>query len=135
MRISKLRQMVRETLAEMALPEMARTAGTGGELKITDKGKKALTDKSNEAKLATTALEALYFVASANKKGERVQKKTFADSIGKPQPAVNPLFNKLVEEGFLELSGYTPASSSSSPKPKAAFDYSKLADLDLGEDE
>ena len=37
-----IRYYFKETIDEMALPEMARTAGTGNKISISDKGKKAL---------------------------------------------------------------------------------------------
>jgi hypothetical protein len=125
---------------EMALPEMARTAGTGGAYMITDKGeeilKQAKATGSIPEGIKARQLEILVFLKKAKNDGRRVQKIDYASEKGVPQPAVNPLFNDLEVKELVAREGYTSKQQepkSSRPRTDVDAVMSQLDDLDIEE--
>jgi predicted transcriptional regulator len=136
MKITELRQIIKNTIQEMSLPEMARTAGTGGAYSITPEGenilKQAKATNSIPEGIRASHLAILAFLYKAKQEGKRAQKKTFADEKGVPQPAINALFNQLEEKGLVAKEGYQAMSVNPKgpAKPKASVE-DILGDLDI----
>jgi len=136
MKITELTEIIKNTIKEMALPEMARTAGTGGAYNITPEGEAAL----KQAKATNTIPEGiranhlaiLAFLYKAKQEGKRAQKIDFAKEKGVLQPAVNTLFNQLEERGLVAKEGYQTMSlgPKNPAKPKASVE-DILGDLDI----
>ena len=120
----------------VTLDEMARTAGTGGAFTITKEGEDVLRQVKATREipegLRSSMIAILIWLFKAKKEGKRVQKKTYADERGVPQPAVNPLFNKLLEKGLVSMEGYTPKGSAS-PGTKSNVSPEELDGLELDE--
>lgn len=125
-----------EEQSEDPLDEMARTAGTGGAFTITKEGEDVLRQVKATREipegLRSSMIAILIWLFKAKKEGKRVQKKTYADERGVPQPAVNPLFNKLLEKGLVSMEGYTPKGSAS-PGTKSNVSPEELDGLELDE--
>ena len=120
------------------LNEMSRTAGTGGAYNITSEGEAVLKQvkatKEIPEGLRPNLVAILIFLYKAKKEGTRAQKKTFADSRGVPQPAVNSLFNMLEEKGLISKEGYVGAEKKDVQNPRPKADVSKdIEDLELDE--
>jgi hypothetical protein len=136
MKRAELKQIINKVLNEMALPEMARTAGTGGSYTITPEGEEILRQAkaSGAAPTGFTAskIAILVWLFKAKQEGKRVQKIDYAVERGVQQSAVNPLFNSLETDGFISKEGYTSipkaAPTSTRPKPDVS---SLLGDLDI----
>ena len=117
MKISELRKIIKETLGEMAIDEMARTAGTGGGIKISSTGETALRQAKATGQLPEGVkpnhVAILKFLFQAKQDGKRVQKadyavKMFGDpnqpedapiniEARKQQPRINGPFNELAK--------------------------------------
>jgi len=125
-----------EELPEDPLDEMARTAGTGGAFIITPEGEDVLkqvkTTREIPEGLRPNLVAILIFLYKAKKEGRRAQKIDFAKQRGVPQPAVNPLFNKLLEKGLVSMEGYEPKKPTSSGT-KTDTSLINLDDLELDE--
>lgn len=141
MKISQLRKLIKETIEEIELGEMARTAGTGGAVRITPQGESALRQAKATGNipegLRASHLAILKFLFQAKQDGKRVQKADYARLIGVDQPRVNALFNQLTNNGFAEMEKYQsalPGTSTSSTRTKPDVD-SILGDLDFGDEE
>lgn len=123
-----------EEVNEAEMDEMARTAGTGGAISITDAGVEAVKQAKQTGEvpegLKASELAALIFLYK--NKGNRVQKIDYAKEKGVPQPAVNPLFNSLISKELASSEAHTPkeksAGAGTRPKPDIA---SLLGDLDI----
>lgn len=137
MKITELKKIIKETLDEMAVQEMARTAGTGGAYKITPEGeeivKQAKATNQIPEGLRANHLAILIFLLKAKQDGRRVQKIDYAKEKGVAQPAINPLFNQLEEKGLIAKEGYTSLfNKPSSSGPSRSQDISSMfADLDI----
>jgi hypothetical protein len=123
-------------LNEMALPEMARTAGTGGAFTITDMGEQILRQaretNSLPAGLTPRDLDILVFLFKAKRENRRVQKMDYAREKGIVQPQVNPNFNKLLGRELVSSSSYEAQPRTPSARPQR--DVSDiLGDLELDE--
>ena len=125
---------------EMALPEMARTAGTGGAYMITDQGeeilKQAKATGSVPEGIKARELEILVFLKKAKNDGRRVQKVDYAKEKGVVQPAVNQFFNNLEGLELVAREGYTSKQQepkSSRPRTDVDAVMSQLDDLDIEE--
>jgi len=118
---------------EEDLDELARTAGTGGAYSITDEGKEALRQAQATGELPeglrASHLAILIYLFKAGKEGKRVQKIDYAREKGVPQPAVNPLFNQLMDLGLISQSGYEAKAKA----PATARPRTSVADLGLGD--
>jgi hypothetical protein len=124
-------------ISEMALPEMARTAGTGGAYTITEKGEEILKQTKAAGKapegIKNSEIAALVFLFKAKKDGKRVQKIDYAVERNVPQPAVNPIFNSLEAKELVAREGYTSKQQepkTSRPRPDI---NAVLGDLDIEE--
>lgn len=133
----RMQKLANMPISEMALPEMARTAGTGGAYTITEKGEEILKQaKASGAApegIKNSELAALVFLFKAKKDGKRVQKIDYAKERNVPQPAVNPIFNSLEVKELISKEGYT--SKQQEPKtsrPRPDVD-AMLGDLDIEE--
>ena len=133
----RMQKLANMPISEMAIPEMARTAGTGGAYTITDKGEEVLKQaKASGAVpegIKASELAVLVFLYKAKKEGKRVQKMDFANEKNVLQPAVNPLFNSLEVKELVAKEGYTSRQQepkSSRPRPDVS---SMLGDLDIEE--
>jgi hypothetical protein len=118
---------------EEDLDELARTAGTGGAYSITDEGKAALKQAQATGELPeglrASHVAILIYLFKKNKEGQRVQKIDYAREKGVPQPAVNPLFNQLMDLGLISQSGYeAKAKAPATSRPRTS-----VADLGLGD--
>ena len=134
----RMQKLAGMPISEMALPEMARTADTGGAYTITDKGEEILKQaKASGAVpegIKASELAALVFLFKAKKDGKRVQKIDYAKERNVAQPAVNPIFNSLAVKELISKEGYTskqqePATS----RPRTDIASLGLADLDIEE--
>lgn len=125
-----------EEQSEDPLDEMARTAGTGGAFIITPEGEDVLkqvkTTREIPEGLRPNLVAILIFLYKAKKEGRRAQKIDFAKQKGVPQPAVNALFNKLLEKGLVSVEGYEPKKPTSSGT-KTDTSLINLDDLELDE--
>jgi predicted transcriptional regulator len=136
MKITELRQIIKNTIKEMSLPEMARTAGTGGAYSITPEGeavvKQAKATNEIPEGIRASHLQILAFLFKAKQDGTRAQKIDYAKEKGVPQPAVNSLFNQLEEKGLVAKEGYQTMSlgPKGPAKPKASVE-DILGDLDI----
>lgn len=133
----RMQKLANMPISEMAIPEMARTAGTGGAYTITEKGEEVLKQaKASGAApegIKNSELAALVFLFKAKKDGKRVQKIDYAKERNVPQPAVNPIFNSLEMKELATREGYTSKQQepkSSRPRPDVG---SMLGDLDIEE--
>jgi len=133
----RMQKLAGMPISEMALPEMARTAGTGGAYTITEKGEEILKQaKASGAApegIKNSELATLVFLFKAKKDGKRVQKIDYAKERNVPQPAVNPIFNSLEVKELISKEGYT--SKQQEPKtsrPRPDVD-AMLGDLDIEE--
>jgi hypothetical protein len=133
----RMQKLANMPISEMALPEMARTAGTGGAYTITEKGEEILKQAKASGKapegIKNSELAALVFLFKAKKDGKRVQKIDYAKEKNVPQPAVNPIFNSLEVKELVSKEGYT--SKQQEPKtsrPRPDVD-AMLGDLDIEE--
>ena len=133
----RMQKLANMPISEMALPEMARTAGTGGAYTITEKGEEILkqakaTGKAPEG-IKNSEIAALVFLFKAKKEGKRVQKMDYAKEKGVDQPAVNSTFNGLEMKELATKEGYT--SKQQEPKTsRPRTDISAaLSDLDIEE--
>jgi hypothetical protein len=124
-------------ISEMALPEMARTAGTGGAYTITEKGEEILKQTKAAGKapdgIKNSEIAALVFLFKAKKDGKRVQKIDYAAERNVPQPAINPIFNSLEAKELVAREGYTSKQQepkTSRPRPDI---NAVLGDLDIEE--
>jgi hypothetical protein len=141
MKISQLRKLIKETIEEVEIAEMARTAGTGGGVKITPAGetvlKQARATNTIPEGLRANHLAILKFLFQAKQDGKRVQKIDYANSLGVLQPQVNPLFNQLIEKGLVEIEKYQSAlPGASKGTAKSKIDVADLlGDLDFGDEE
>jgi len=121
---------------EEDLDEMARTAGTGGAYSITDEGKEALKQAQATGELPeglrASHVAILIYLFKKNKEGQRVQKIDYAKEKGVPQPAVNPLFNQLVEKGLISTESYAAKTKEpATARPRTSVADLGLADLEL----
>jgi hypothetical protein len=122
-----------KSLKESSMDEMARSAGTGGGIKITAAGE----DKLREAKASNNVPQGMKqsdlggLIWLFKNKGKRVQKVDLAKELGKEQPAVNGMFNRLIEMGLAEIEGYTTAQKEKTPKAGGVNVADLLGDLDL----
>jgi hypothetical protein len=136
MKITELRQIIKNTIQEMSLPEMARTAGTGGAYSITPEGenilKQAKATNTIPEGIRASHLGILAFLYKAKQDGRRAQKIDYANEKGVPQPAVNALFNQLEEKGLAAKEGYQAMSigPKGSARPKTSVE-DILGDLDI----
>ena len=136
MKITELRQIIKNTIQEMSLPEMARTAGTGGAYSITPDGEEILKQaKATNAipeGIRASHLAILAFLYKAKQDNKRAQKIDYANEKGVPQPAVNTLFNQLEEKGLAAKEGYQGMSvgPKAPAKPKKSVE-DILGDLDI----
>jgi len=135
----RMQKLAGMPISEMSLPEMARTAGTGGAITITDKGEEILKQaKASGAVpegIRANEFEVLFFLYKAKKDGKRVQKMDFANEKNVLQPSVNPIFNSLEAKELVAKEGYTSKQQepkSSRPRPDIS---SMLGDLDIEEDQ
>ena len=133
MNLTNLKSQIKNIIRE-ELDEMARTAGTGNSVEITEEGKNLLKSLSKGGQtpqgIRKSHVEILAWLLKSEKEGKRVQKIDYATEIGKPQPAVNGLFNELIQQNLVKSGSYTSIAKTATPKP--AVDYtSMLADLDL----
>lgn len=133
----RMQKLANMPISEMAIPEMARTAGTGGAYSITEKGEEILKQaKASGAApegIKNSELAALVFLFKAKKDGKRVQKIDYAKERNVPQPAVNPIFNSLEVKELVTREGYTSKQQepkTSRPRPDVG---SMLGDLDIEE--
>jgi hypothetical protein len=133
----RMQKLAGMTISEMALPEMARTAGTGGAYTITEKGEEILKQTKAAGKapdgIKNSEIAALVFLFKAKKDGNRVQKIDYARERNVPQPAVNPIFNSLEVKELVTREGYTSKQQepkTSRPRPDVG---SMLGDLDIEE--
>ena len=133
----RMQKLAGMTISEMALPEMARTAGTGGAYTITEKGEEILKQTKAAGKapegIKNSEIAALVFLFKAKKDGKRVQKIDYATERNVPQPAVNPIFNSLEAKELVTREGYTSKQQepkTSRPRPDVG---SMLGDLDIEE--
>jgi hypothetical protein len=133
----RMQKLANMPISEMAIPEMARTAGTGGAYTITEKGEEILKQaKASGAApegIKNSELAALVFLFKAKKDGKRVQKIDYAKERNVPQPAVNPIFNSLEAKELVAREGYTSKQQepkTSRPRPDVG---SMLGDLDIEE--
>lgn len=133
----RMQKLANMPISEMAIPEMARTAGTGGAYTITEKGEEILKQaKASGAApegIKNSELAALVFLFKAKKDGKRVQKIDYAKERNVPQPAVNPIFNSLEVKELVSREGYTSKQEepkTSRPRPDVG---SMLGDLDIEE--
>jgi hypothetical protein len=133
----RMQKLAGMTISEMALPEMARTAGTGGAYTITEKGEEILKQTKAAGKapegIKNSEIAALVFLFKAKKDGKRVQKIDYATERNVPQPAVNPIFNSLEAKELVAREGYTSKQQepkTSRPRPDVG---SMLGDLDIEE--
>jgi predicted transcriptional regulator len=133
----RMQKLANMPISEMALPEMARTAGTGGAYTITEKGEEILKQAKASGKapegIKNSELATLVFLFKAKKDGKRVQKIDYAKERNVPQPAVNPIFNSLEVKELISKEGYT--SKQQEPKtsrPRPDVD-AMLGDLDIEE--
>lgn len=133
----RMQKLAGMPISEMALPEMARTAGTGGAYTITEKGEEILKQTKASGKapegIKNSEIAALVFLFKAKKDGKRVQKIDYANERNVPQPAVNPIFNSLEVKELISKEGYT--SKQQEPKtsrPRPDVD-AMLGDLDIEE--
>jgi hypothetical protein len=128
MKITELKQIIQNTIKEMAIPEMARTAGTGGAYNITSDGediiRQAKATNSIPEGIRASHLAILAFLFKAKQEGKRAQKIDYAKEKGVPQPAVNALFNQLEEKGLVSKEGYQGFSTGpkAPAKPKASVE-------------
>jgi hypothetical protein len=134
----RMQKLAGMPISEMSLPEMARTADTGGAYTITDKGEEILKQaKASGAVpegIKASELAALVFLFKAKKEGKRVQKIDYAKERNVAQPAVNPIFNSLAVKELISKEGYTskqqePATS----RPRTDIASLGLNDLDIEE--
>lgn len=133
----RMQKLANMPISEMALPEFARPAGTGGAYTITEKGEEVLkqakaTGKAPEG-IKNSEIAALVFLFKAKKEGKRVQKMDYAKEKGVDQPAVNSIFNGLEMKELATKEGYT--SKQQEPKTsRPRVDVSAaLSDLDIEE--
>jgi hypothetical protein len=133
----RMQKLAGMTISEMALPEMARTAGTGGAYTITEKGEEILKQTKAAGKapegIKNSEIAALVFLFKAKKDGKRVQKIDYATERNVPQPAVNPIFNSLEAKELVAREGYTSKQQepkTSRPRPDI---NAVLGDLDIEE--
>jgi hypothetical protein len=158
----RMQKLAGMPISEMALPEMARTADTGGAYTITDKGEEILKQaKASGAVpegIKASELAVLVFLFKAKKDGKRVQKMNYGlekylkgkgqtpedfeklepeekNRIkGTLQPAVNPLFNSLEGKGLVAKEGYTSKQQEpATSRPRTDIASLGLADLDIEE--
>jgi hypothetical protein len=134
---ARMQKLAGMPISEMALPEMARTAGTGGAYSITEKGEEILKQTKASGKvpegIKNSEIAALVFLFKAKKDGNRVQKIDYARERNVPQPAVNPIFNSLEVKELVTREGYTSKQQepkTSRPRPDVG---SMLGDLDIEE--
>jgi len=132
MKKSELKQKIKEVIKE-ELDEMARTAGTGNAIKLTDKGKQVLKDikAGNQPPVGVreTHVKILVWLFKKEKEGKRVQKIDYAQEMGKPQPYFNGYFNELLKEGYIAAEGYTSIAQTRVTKAPTDF-QSLVADVD-----
>jgi len=133
----RMQKLAGMPISEMALPEMARTAGTGGAYTITEKGEEILKQTKAAGKapegIKNSEIAALVFLFKAKKDGKRVQKIDYAVERNVPQPAVNPIFNSLEVKELVAREGYTSKQQepkTSRPRPDI---NAVLGDLDIEE--
>jgi hypothetical protein len=133
----RMQKLANMPISEMALPEMARTAGTGGAYTITEKGEEILKQAKASGKapegIKNSELATLVFLFKAKKDGKRVQKIDYAKERNVLQPAVNPIFNSLEVKELISKEGYTSKQQepkTSRPRPDVG---SMLGDLDIEE--
>ena len=139
MKISQLRKIIKETIGEMAIGEMARTPGTGAAFTITDEGENLLKQikATNEipADINVMKIKILKFLFQAKQEGKRVQKVNFAQMLNVAQPQVNSQFKPLEDKGLVTSAPYTSAlggTTASTPKAKPNV-QDMLGDLDFGD--
>jgi hypothetical protein len=149
MKISQLRKIIKETIGEMAMDEMARTPGTGAAFILTDEGDRLvrqmgatgeIPDEYKDVLLSALGkpsrirIEILKFLFKA--KGKRVQKIDFAKMLNVAQPQVNSQFKPLEDKGLITSAPYTSAlGGTTSSTPKAKLDVqAMLGDLDFGDE-
>jgi hypothetical protein len=133
----RMQKLAGISISEMALPEMARTAGTGGAYTITEKGEEILKQTKAAGKapegIKNSEIAALVFLFKAKKDGKRVQKIDYAAERNVPQPAINPIFNSLEAKELVAREGYTSKQQepkTSRPRPDLG---AVLGDLDIEE--
>jgi hypothetical protein len=133
----RMQKLAGMPISEMALPEMARTAGTGGAYTITEKGEEILKQTKAAGKapegIKNSEIAALVFLFKAKKDGKRVQKIDYAAERNVPQPAINPIFNSLEAKELVAREGYTSKQQepkTSRPRPDI---NAVLGDLDIEE--
>ena len=122
MKINQLRQIIKEAIDEMAIDEMARTAGTGAKVKITDAGVAALKRmvKTNEWPEGMTGkrllvLRTLYEMGTM---ATPVQLTAVAAKLETTQQGVNSEFKYLKDNGYAEAMAYIPKGPSTPKNPR-----------------
>lgn len=112
--INSILRAIKENRDEYELDEdMARLAGSGGSLQITEEGIQALKDLAakNYANIPNGFTQktgaALSWLYKQNKDpNKRVQAVDYARELGVQQPYVNGAFKFLIEAGFVEKKAY-----------------------------
>ena len=153
MKISQLRKIIKETIGEMAMDEMARTPGTGAAFTLTDEGDRLVKQMgitgeipdeykdvliSSLGKPIQIRIGILKFLYKAKKENKRVQKMDFAKMLNVAQPQVNSQFKPLEDKGLITSAPYTSAlggTTSSTPKKVIPSVKDMLGDLDFGDEE
>jgi len=138
MKINQLRQIIREAIDEIAIDEMARTAGTGAKVKITDAGIAALKRMSQTKEFPEGMTNKRYKVLRAlyemNTKENPVQLTAVAARLETTQQGVNSDYNWLKGEGYAEAISYTPKGPSTPKNPRQSKD-DLLGGLTFDEDQ
>jgi len=150
MKISQLRKLIKETIEEVEIDEMARTKGTGSGITITPAGedvlKQAKATGNVPGGIRAGHLGILKFLFLAKQDNKRVQKadyavKMFGDpsqsedspinlTARKQQPKINPFFNDLIDKGYAEVDKYQSTIVPKSTKPKIDV-ANLLGDIDI----
>lgn len=120
------------------LDEMARTAGTGGALKLTDAGRAAYkeTVASMKAGKGPGNMKEMWFRILRwmhQNEGKRLQKVDFAREVlgpNVPQPRVNPFFNQLIEKKWIDVDAYDAYSGEKKPAQSSRIDWGAKYDID-----
>lgn len=123
---------------EPELDEMARTAGTGGAIKLTDAGRAAYkeTVASLKAGKGPGNMKEMWFRILRwmhQNEGKRLQKVDFAREVlgpNVPQPRVNPFFNQLIEKKWIDIDAYDAYSGEKKPAQSSRIDWGAKYDID-----
>lgn len=127
-----------ETEFEPELDEMARTAGTGGAMVMTDAGKQAYKNAAASIKAGKNpeGMREMWFRIlrwMSKNEGKRLQKVDFArEELGPnvPQPRVNPFFNQLIEKGWIVVNEYDAYTGDKKPASSGGKDWASKFNAD-----